>query len=220
MADQRITDLSPVAALQATDEFVISRAGGNNKILGSVLRPIGANELIYKYTVAGVDKASIDTGADTADAGTNDWTNGDVLEVWFLGRTDEATALANPVVSLNNDVTAIYDRDLDGANNATQQAASSNAAAGWNFYVHGATGSASYPGTWRMTIPNFTGTTFWKVGEVTSISPDATAGNQEVSTWGIGYRSTAAVTRLKIAGVGAAKLKVGSQLLIYKRLSS
>src|SRR5262245_2995315 len=42
---------------------------------------LGGSSLIYRLTVAGADKASIDTGVDAPDAGSNDWTNGDLLEV-------------------------------------------------------------------------------------------------------------------------------------------
>ncbi len=218
MADTKISDLSAGGNVLSTDQFVVARSGSDYAVLGKAVSVV---ELIYRYTVAGSDKASIDTGADTADAGSNDWTGGDLLEIWLCARTDEAAVFSQIAVTLNNDTSSIYDRAFDGANNATQQASSGNTQANWDFaYVHGANGSASYPGVLRLSIPNFTGTTFWKVGEATVSMPDATAGNQEVGTWTVGYRSTSAVNRFKVIPTTALKkFKVGSQLLIYKRRS-
>lgn len=168
---------------------------------------------LYDYTVSGSDKTSIDTFVDGVTVA--DFAGYDAIEVHALIRTDDAAATANPILTVNNDTSAIYDRSYDGANDGTQQASSSIAATGWNPTIHGAGGSASYAGAMRLLFPNHAGTTFWKTGTMTLASPDATAGNTSVGTWGVGWRSTAAITRLKLAGAGAAKLKVGTRLIVY-----
>jgi hypothetical protein len=183
--------------------------------------PIGGSQLIYRYTVAGSDKASIDTGVDTADAGSNDWTDGDVLEVFAITRTDEAAAAVNIDVTLNNTGGTVYDYDqLYESGNAPHGLNTNVSGAKWSFTSHGSGGSASNAASMALKIPNFTGTTFNKVGNVEIGTTDATAANQIVGLWAVGFRSTSAITRLKIAAQGAAKLKVGSQLLVYKRKAS
>ncbi len=220
MADTKISALSDGSPRLTTDEIVIARSGSNFKLPGSSISPIGLTELIYRYTVAGSDKASIDTGADTADAGSNVWTGGDLLEIFICARTDSASASTSLLMTLNNDTGSNYDRQLLRGNNTSASATPSLAQTSWNLAVHGSGGSASYPSALRITIPNFTGTTFFKQAEATVGSQDATAGNNVMDVYGIGYRSTSAITRLKIIGFGTDKFKVGSQLLIYKRRSS
>lgn len=181
---------------------------------------IGSSSLIYRYTVAGSDKASIDTGVDTPDAGSNDWTNGDVLEVWVSSRTDDTAALATIVVTLNNDGSAVYDRQIVQGVNTVAAAGVAVGQTSWSLDAHGAGGTAGYPATVKLTIPDFAGTTLFKVAEVAAATPDATAGNNVIRLHSAGYRSTSAITRLKIAASAGQKLKIGSQLLIYKRLAS
>jgi len=70
----------------ATDTGNLYRSNGTTwtqiaTLSGTPSSAIGSSELIYRYTVAGTDKASIDTGVDTAQAGSNDWTNGDLLDI-------------------------------------------------------------------------------------------------------------------------------------------
>lgn len=178
---------------------------------------LGGLELVYKYTVAGADKASIDTGVDTADAGTNDWTNGDVLEVFMTTRTDDAGAGATLLVTFNNDAATNYERQIMNASNTTVAASVNNATNQVAVDTHGSGGSASTPGTANIVIPNYAGTTFHKSMTVASARPDGTAANQNVQSYAAKWNNTAAITRMKVAGNGAAKLKVGSQVLIYKR---
>ncbi len=193
-----------------------------NPSLAATVSP-GLTQLVYRYTVAGSDKASIDTGADTPDAGSNNWTNGDVLEVWFIGRTDETTTRPNFAVTLNNDTGANYNASVMSVVNTTFGAAQRAADNNWSLAAlttQGANATASYPGLMRMSIPNFGGTTFFKVAEVIAGATDATAANNDVRTDLLTYRSTSAITRLTIACLSTFKFKVGSQLLIYKRLAS
>jgi hypothetical protein len=202
-----ITDDSP-----SPGDITIAAPGGGGGI--------GSTELIYRYTVSGSDKTSIDTGADTPDAGSNDWTNGDLLEVWLAARTDDATGTGVVTVTVNNDGGSNYDRQLIRGTQTTASASLTNAAAGWATTVHGSGGTASYPGIVTLAIPDFEGTTFNKVGELLSGILDATGGNNDIRSHAIGWRNTAAIDRLAVSAGAGQKLKVGSQLLIYKRLAS
>ncbi len=215
MADAKISALTDGGGFAAGDQIPIDRAGANYRA-----QPIGVPVLVYRYTVTGSDKASIDTGADTADAGSNDWTNGDLLEVWLLARTDDAGAFHDIDMTLNNDGSSIYDSEAVQAVGGSTGTGSNVALAAWPIQVHGSGGSASYPAAVRLVFPGFTATTFWKTAEGTGGPIDATSGNQIARAYSFGYRSTSAITRLKVAGQSTAKLKVGSKLLIYKRLAS
>ncbi len=225
MADSKISDLAAVTTLLSTDEYVVARAGVSNKITGANLgagaRGPGGLELVYRYTVVGSDKASIDTGADTADAGSGDWTGGDLLEVLVTSRTDDAGAVAVLNVSVNNDGAGTsYDLQYVRGNNASASAGVSNAAAVWGLFTHGSGGRASVPGTVAIRIPDYAGTVFEKSGDASVTSPDSTAANEDFRAYALTWRNTAAINRLKVAAAGTAKLKVGSQLLIYKRRAS
>lgn len=182
---------------------------------------IGRTQLVYRYTVAGADKASIDTGVDTADAGDNVWTGGDVLEVWITTRTDDAAAQAAVDITVNNDSSALYDLQFVAGSNT---AASANIVAGgtkWTLDSHGAGGTSGYATVNEIICPVFSGTTFNKTARCSTSQPDAAAGgNQRATMYALGYRSTSAITRLKVAAQSTAKLKVGSQLAVYKRLNA
>lgn len=198
----------------------LTTVGNDIEIASGGGTTIGRSQLVYKYTVAGSDKASIDTGADTPDVGDNDWTGGDLLEVFMALRADDAGATAAVTIILNNDTSGSYDLQAVYGTNVTAAATASAANANWGFQTHGSGGTAAYPGFAHLVIPNYAGTTFNKIGSLTTGDVDATVGSDQSAAWIAGFRSTAAVTRLKVAAVGAAKLKIGSQLLIYKRLSA
>jgi hypothetical protein len=215
MADLKISQLTDGGAIAAGDQFAVNRGGVSNRV-----EPLGLSVLVYRYTVAGSDKASIDTGVDTPDAGSNDWSGGDLLEASMILRTDDAAAAAAIQVILNNDAGANYDGQNVRAASTTVQGSVVLAASNWQFQVHGSGGTANYAGIVELFFPDYAGTTFFKTGRACTGCMDATAGNNQVLEDRIGYRSTSAISRLKVAAVSTAKLKVGSQLLIYKRLES
>lgn len=183
---------------------------------------LGSSILVYRYTVAGSAKASIDTGVDTPQAGANDWTNGDLLEVFMYARTDEAVPLSQVDVILNNDTGGNYDLLRTRGTSATTLAyANSFANTAMFANAPGASLTASVFGYYRMVIPAFTGTTGQKILESMSTVADTTNTNSEWVEYGWNYRSASAVTRLKVIPHTAAKnFVVGSQLLIYKRSSA
>ncbi len=55
MADTKISALSDGSPAIATDQLIIARAGSNYKLPAS--SDLGRMELVYRYTVAGTDKA-------------------------------------------------------------------------------------------------------------------------------------------------------------------
>jgi hypothetical protein len=192
---------------------------GNAPTWGAATQ-IGGSALIYRYTVAGADKASIDTGVDTPDAGSNDWTNGDLLEIYILARTDDAGATSNVNIILNNDTSAIYDTEQMLVNNATVSGGPGLAAANWRYNTHGSGGLANQATSIQFLMPDYAGTTFNKTGYSLTSRTDSTAANNIADNRAHSYRSTAAITRLKLSAAGGQKLKIGSQLLIYKRLAA
>lgn len=170
---------------------------------------------LYDYTVAGSDAASIDTNVDGTTVAN--FAGYDLLEVWVIGRTDLAAAMDSFTMILNNDTGANYDRAfLQGFNGATS-AGTSLAQTSWSFNTHGSSGTANYAGAVAITFPGYAATTFYKTGEHREVVVDGTAGNNVIGMKGIGYRDTAAITRVKIAGVGGAKFKIGSRLIVYGR---
>lgn len=184
---------------------------------------IGGTSLIYRYTVSGADKASIDTGVDTANAGSNDWTNGDLLEIFMLMRTDDAGGRINSLVmTVNNDGLNNYDLQQFGDSASTVGATQVLAGPSWAGPLdnHGSGGTANYATAVAISIPNYSGTTFFKSGVMTEGTLDGSATNNSSRTAALGYRSTNAITRFSLAAAAGQKLKVGTQLLIYKRLAS
>lgn len=159
----------------------------------------------------GSDTANIDTGASGIAGGYN------ILEVWFIGRTDDAGAHIGIDIVVNNDTSSIYDNQHVQGENTTAAAGAPVAQAKWSFDSHGNGGTSGYASVFRMTMPFYTSTTFNKIAEVTIGVCDGTASNQHADTTIVGYRSTAAITRMKVAAQGAAKLKTGSHLIIYGR---
>lgn len=179
----------------------------------------GHSILLYDYEVSGSDKASIDTGVDTPQAGiagTSAFPALRVLEIFIVSRTDDAGASAVINLTVNNDGTGIYDNQRINANNTTVVGSNAVSQTEWAVATHGSGGSGE-AGVADIVIPGYAGTTFAKTGRVNTTSPDSTAGNGVVTLRALGYRSTSAITRFKVAGVGAAKLKVGSRLMIFAR---
>ncbi len=179
----------------------------------------GSLELIYKYTVTGADKASIDTGVDTPQAGSNDWTNGDLLEIFIYARGDD-TGYCNLNTRVNNDSSAIYDLQSVAVINGTVSGGTVRADTKWLFQMPGVGFLAGVFGTFSLRIPNYLGTVGNKHGECIESIVDSTAANCEQRSFAMGYRSTTALSRLAIFADSTKNFKVGTQLLIYKRVAA
>lgn len=211
MADSKISALTDGSPSAAGDALVIARSGASDKIV--LASPIP--QKLYDYTVAGSDKASIDTGADgTTVANFGSY---DVLEVWVLARTDDAGAFHDIDMVLNNDSGAHYDQVNIQTVGSSASGAVLTGTNQWQFQVHGSGGSATYASALRITIPAYRSTTFYKAGEATGGVVDQTTGNNIARSYSLAWRDTSAITRIKIAAESTAKLKVGSRLIVYGR---
>lgn len=180
---------------------------------------IGSSRLVYRYTVTGSAKASIDTGVDTAQAGDNDWTGGDLLEVWIQARTDEAVTLGTCNITFNNDTGANYDQVQVQNTNATLAGSNSLAQTSLVPSVTGNSAAANYAGVVRLSIPGYARTTFYKEGELTCGTPEDSAADNRFRALAFAYKSTSAITRMKILA-GSGNFQIGTNLTIYKRISS
>jgi hypothetical protein len=170
----------------------------------------GIGALLFDSTL-GAPANAIDTGAAGIALTQN------ILEVWIIARTDAAGATDTLLVTLNNDGGANYDLQSVVGNNVTASAGSTLAATAWTLAAHGNGGSASYASALVLTFPGYAQTTFFKTGTAMMERSDATAGNNFAYALGLGYRSAAAISRLKVAQNGAGNLLAGSRLLILGR---
>lgn len=191
-------------------------------LLGDRTWALPSAVLLYDYTVAGAAKASIDTGADTPDAGiagTSAFPSGfRVLEMWLYGRTDSATTYDSCILNFNNDSTAIYDRINIRDTNTTLAQDNSLAQTAASFNLAGNSLAANYFGTYQFTIPNYSGAVGYKAGYFNNGVLDSTAANTRIQTGEIAYRSTSAITRLAVAPfTGGKKFLVGTRLMIFAR---
>ena len=208
MADLKITDLADGGAVQTTDEFVVARAGANNKIAGSAVRGLVK---LFESTL-GANAASIDTGAGGIPSGHGD------LIIFITGRTNRVSAIDTTLLLVNNDTAAHYDNEIvQGAGSTTT---SLNLNAGGSLTntnlatLAGASASAGIAGALQILIPAYDGITFNKAGIVTAAVPLDSSG-ATVTTFAAQWRSTAAISRFSVApGIGTLLL-AGSRMVIY-----
>ena len=163
---------------------------------------------LFDSTLSGA-AASIDSGA----AGFS--TSLDLLMVWILARTAEAAALSTLTITLNNDSGANYDYTLVRNRNSTVAGVSVAGDTSFGPAVMGGNAAASYASVLRMTFPGYGQTTFFKAGEMTVATVTSAAANGDVGAWSLAYRSTTAISRMKIAVSGGSNLAAGTRLLIY-----
>jgi hypothetical protein len=183
----------------------------------------GSLELVYRYTVTGSDKASIDTGVDTPQAGTNDWSNGDLLEIRASMRTNEAGITSAMSMIFNNDTTAVYERH--GIADFANSAPSVFQGFGQTFmhqYCVGNSGLHSQNfGTLKMDIQDYLSSAKFKSVLAQNATMDDVMANVIYRTEAYLYCSTSPLSRMKFTPVSpATAFKVGSQVLIYKRRAS
>ncbi len=184
--------------------------------------PLGIPELIYRYTVVGADKLSIDTGVDTPDAGSNDWTNGDVLEAFFYLKTDEASIFSTINLILNNDSSALYNVGaLFGQGTAAGWAKTAGASSLQFAALGASSGSASEFGSIELKCSNYMSIIGYKAGTIYESNAISSAADMQMEVRPWEYKSGTALSRLKIIpNTSGKKFKIGSQLLIYKRRAS
>lgn len=156
----------------------------------------------------GAPAANIDTGAGGIAGGHGD------LVIYIVTRTADAAAAANVQITLNADTGANYDAQFVTGSNVTAAAAPSLAQTNWQIETHGNGGTAGYAGIIDLIIPAYDATTFNKAGSLRASTVDGTAANNQVFIGAVGWRNTAAITRLTVTGA-TANLQAGSRLVIY-----
>jgi hypothetical protein len=162
----------------------------------------------------GADTASIDTGAGGFSGAF------DILEIWIIAQGDDASPTVDVAfdLTLNNDTGANYDNEsMASVGGGAPAAGASVAQTSWAFNTHGQGGTTQYPSVHRITIPGYAQTTFYKVAESETSRQDTTAGNSRIDIRALGWRNTAAITRIKIAARTTKKFKAGSRLVVYGR---
>lgn len=181
----------------------------------------GGTTLIYDYTVAGAAKASIDTALDGSLAGPlrTDLT---YLEIYLVGRTDEANFVSDVSVFFNNDTAAgSYDRiaiaSSSGGTPIQVQAIAGSTSAG---VIAGGSAAASVAGLMRLFMPNYSDPTFFKVLEFTAWSGDTVLGltHYQIGLESVLWESANKVDRIMMTPVNAGvKFAVGTRLSVWAR---
>lgn len=168
----------------------------------------GIGAVLFDSTL-GADTASIDTGAAGVAGGYK------TLLILIVGRTDEAVKASTVTIQFNADSGTNYTRQFNGAVNANPSASDTTADAGVLFPLVGSTYLASAPGMIRLVVPAYDQTTFFKIADVTGGASSTTAADGQVYAMSATWRNTAAITRVAVSVVTAAKkLVAGSRMTI------
>jgi hypothetical protein len=158
----------------------------------------------------GASAASIDTGANGVAGGHSD------LLIYIVGRCDLVVNSATVALQFNADTGANYDwiwnRNAGGVLASVSTFADTAAEIG---NVPGTTGAATYPGTFAVSIPSYTQTTFFKAGQSLGGSVFATLGNTQTTFAAFAWRNTAAITRVSLFPFSGGNLIAGSRMVIY-----
>jgi len=168
----------------------------------------GGMTQLFDQTLA-VDSLTLDTGAGGIAGGHV------ALEVHIQARTDEAAPSTECYIQLNGDTGANYDWQRLQGTTSTASASSTAADSGWDCFVAANAAAANVAGVIHLTIPNYTGTTFYKSGRWTDGYADSGGGRVIVRSGS--WRNTGAVTRLlvKAAFSGTVKFRAGSRMTIF-----
>lgn len=172
----------------------------------------GSPGVVFSNVLA-VDTATLDTGANAIPAGAN------ILDIYAICRTDEATVASNIGVTFNGDGGGNYDSSRILNTNSAVTGTSAVAAAAIPLQGAGASLAANIATSMRITVPGYAGTTFFKAATVHLGVSDATAANARVAVYGADWRSTAAINQvtLSITSGSGQKFKAGSALYVYLR---
>lgn len=204
---------APASGTFAVGDFIIDQSGSIYvcTVAGSpgTWTQVGgtpAARTLFSSTL-GAGAASIDTGANGIAQ------TADTLVIWILSRTDVVAVASGILITLNNDDTAVYDFTRIRNLNATVTGATSLAQVSWALNSFGASALANAATVTKITIPGYRGTTFLKQGEFTQAQVEDTDADARYESGSLQYRSTAAISRMKVAGNGG-NLVTGSRLLI------
>jgi len=147
-----------------------------------------------------------------------------VLHLIVVGASTAVAESDRWSISINGTAGANYDFQHVSGSNTTAAAAARNAYASWVTSagappgdMPGASASSGVAGILEITIPNYAGTIFQKVGIWRSGYSDAAtaAADQESSAGIVAWRSTAAITQIVIAAASASNLATGTSAYLY-----
>lgn len=188
----------------------IPRWDGSKLVFDDETVSSGGATVLYDsgYLVSAAN--SIDTGAAGIAGGY------DILEMLFIGRTD--TTNANINITLNNDTGTHYHRQFIRGVNTTASANTGVGEAAWFVAAASTTQAANNPAIITITIPFYTGTTFYKIAACMAGNADtAGATNRRAEMQAMTWASAAAITRAAFAANAGVNLIAGSRLIIKGR---
>jgi hypothetical protein len=119
------------------------------------------------------------------------------------------------IARFNNDSTAVYDFQFSGVSAGGGAAGASYGATSWAFTQVGNSATAGMYGSFRIIVPNYANTTAFKTCEAWASQLNTAAGNGGSFTYGLAYRSTAAISRFAVTNGSGANLNAGSRVTIY-----
>lgn len=144
------------------------------------------------------------------------------LEIYLVGRTDEATFVSDVGVFFNNDTTAAnYDRiaiaSSTGGSPIQAQTLVGETSHG---VIAGGSAAANVAGLMRIFSPNYSDTTFYKVVEFTAWSGDTVAGltHYQIGLESVLWENTAAISRIMMTpNTAGKKFSIGTRLSVWGR---
>jgi len=131
-------------------------------------------------------------------------------------RSTNASAFVSSAMQINGNGTAIYDSQQVNGNNVTAaafpQTSGTSATIG---ECAAATATAGACSTWRISIPNYRGTSFWKTWDINhTLSTGTAATAMHTKAWAGQIRDTAAITSITLL-TGGGNFATGSAFSLY-----
>jgi hypothetical protein len=172
--------------------------------------------VLYDYTVV-TPQASIDTFVNDGGNGVGVDLSGahNILEMWIVGRTDQAADNSQHDVILNNDTGAHYDQQVIQGVGGGFNVFANQATNAWTFAMRGDNSLAGYASVQRFSFPSYATSDFFKTAESILGMVNDDGGQNFARTEALGWRSTDPITRVKMTSVGT--YLAGTRLLIYGR---
>jgi hypothetical protein len=167
-------------------------------------------DAFFDETRADATAATITTGGSGIPSGYN------LLEVFILARTTQAAVQSNIIMRWTNDSGANYDTQYVQGADATASSAASLGQTSWIIPCPGASAHTGAVAMIHMTLLGYTQTVFHKTATWVLGYGEDTAADNRVRTMVGRYRSTAAITEMRISA-GSGNFDTGSRMLIYGR---
>ena len=140
------------------------------------------------------------------------------LMIQFSGRVTDSAAAENLNIQFNGDTGANYFSQSVQANQSSATGSASNAT-GTPFIagVTGASANANRPALVTIEIPNYAGTTFFKMASAKEAYFSATGTNNALSSGVVGmeWENTGAITSVKLIDGGGGNYVAGSTVTLY-----